>query len=157
MISFAQRKFYENILRRVPNFISNSIIDIINPFRKNDVIKKINPRWITLFITNYCSARCEHCFYSKELNNKIEELNLENLKKIFLSLKKPLNTLRITGGEPFLNKSTEDFFILYTNPRLCTNRKQINHRRNTHRELYIYCKQGNPTCSVEIFWGSYIT
>jgi sulfatase maturation enzyme AslB (radical SAM superfamily) len=111
MISFAQRKFYENILRRVPNFISNSIIDIINPFRKNDVIKRINPRWITLFITNYCSARCGHCFYSKELNNKIEELNLENLKKIFLSLKKPLNTLRITGGEPFLNKSTEDFFI----------------------------------------------
>ena len=82
MISFAQRKFYENILRKAPNFISNAIIDIINPFRKNDVIKKINPRWITLFITNYCSARCGHCFYSKELNNKIEELNLENLKKI---------------------------------------------------------------------------
>lgn len=111
MISFAQRKFYENILRKAPDFVSNAIIDIINPFRKNDVIKKINPRWITLFITNYCSARCGHCFYSKELNNKIEELNLENLKKIFLSLKKPLNTLRITGGEPFLNKSTEDFFI----------------------------------------------
>ena len=35
-----------------------------------------------LFITNYCSARCEHSLYSKELNNKIEELNLENIKKL---------------------------------------------------------------------------
>jgi MoaA/NifB/PqqE/SkfB family radical SAM enzyme len=110
MKSYSQRKVFEYLLRKLPNFISNTIVDIANPLRKSDVIKNINPRWITLFITNYCSARCGHCFYSKELNNKIEELNFENLKKIFLSLKKPLNTLRVTGGEPFLNKSTDDFY-----------------------------------------------
>ena len=111
MISYRTRKYYEKILRNSPNFLSNLIINFFNPKRKKIVKNSINPKWITLFITNYCSARCEHCFYSKELNNKIEELNLENLKKIFLTLKKPLNTLRITGGEPFLNKSLEDFVI----------------------------------------------
>ena len=54
MESYARRKFYEDILRKSPNFISNTLVDIINPLRKNNVIKKINPGWITLFITNYC-------------------------------------------------------------------------------------------------------
>ncbi len=111
MLTFRKRKNLEKILKKTPNFLSNFLINIFNPIRKSYVKKNINPKWITLFITNYCSARCEHCFYSKELNNKIEELNLENLKKIFLSLKKPLNTLRITGGEPFLNKCIEEFII----------------------------------------------
>ena len=111
MFTYKKRKNLESILRKIPNTLSNLIIEIINPIRKKYVKNIINPKWITLFITNYCSARCEHCFYSKELNNKVEELHLENLKKIFLSLKKPLNTLRITGGEPFLNKSLEDFVI----------------------------------------------
>ena len=111
MFTYKKRKNLESILRKIPNKLSNLIIEIINPIRKKYVKNSINPKWITLFITNYCSARCEHCFYSKELNNKVEELHLENLKKIFLSLKKPLNTLRITGGEPFLNKSLEDFVI----------------------------------------------
>ena len=110
MISYRQRKTLETILRKSPDLLSNIFIDLINPFRVKNVKKNINPKWITLFITNYCSARCGHCFYSKELNNKIEELNFNNLKKIFSSLKKPLNTLRVTGGEPFLNKNTEDFF-----------------------------------------------
>lgn len=111
MASYRSRKNIEKILRKSPNIISNFIINLINPIRKKIVQNYIHPKWITIFITNYCSARCGHCFYSKELNNKVEELNLENLKKIFLSLKKPLNTLRITGGEPFLNKSLEDFVI----------------------------------------------
>tara|TARA_B100000900_G_scaffold248097_1_gene211112 strand:- start:19853 stop:21052 length:1200 start_codon:yes stop_codon:yes gene_type:complete len=111
MLNYKNRLKLEQILKKVPNFLSDLILDILNPIRKNFVKNNINPKWITLFITNYCSARCGHCFYSKELNNKIEELNLENLKKIFLSLKKPLNTLRVTGGEPFLNKSLEEFII----------------------------------------------
>ena len=77
-------------------FEKSSLIELFNPIRKKIVINNIHPKWITLFITNFCSARCEHCFYSKELNNKVEDLNLENLKKIFSSLKKPLHTLRIT-------------------------------------------------------------
>ena len=118
MISYSQRKKFEYILRRLPNFVSNLAINLINPLRIKNIKKNIHLKWITLFITNYCSARCEHCFYSKELNNKVEELHLENLKKIFSSLKKPLNTLRITGGEPFLNKSLEDFFLFIDKNRI---------------------------------------
>tara|TARA_B110000483_G_scaffold31611_1_gene38377 strand:+ start:1084 stop:2298 length:1215 start_codon:yes stop_codon:yes gene_type:complete len=118
MASYKNRKNIEKILRKSPNIISNFVIDLINPLRKKIVKNYIHPKWITIFITNYCSARCGHCFYSKELNNKVEELNLDNLKKIFLSLKKPLNTLRITGGEPFLNKSLEDFVIFIDKHKL---------------------------------------
>ena len=33
-------------------------------------------------------------------------------------MKKPLNTLRVTGGEPFLNKSLEDFVIFIDKHKL---------------------------------------
>lgn len=111
MLSYASRKKLENIIKKLPDFFSNNLIKFFNPIRKKYIKFFIHPKWITLFITNYCSARCGHCFYSKELNNKIEELNLINLKKIFSSLDHQLNTLRITGGEPFLNKSLEEFII----------------------------------------------
>ena len=73
MISYRNRKNFEKLLKKTPNFISNLIVDILNPIRKKIVKQNIHPKWITLFITNYCSARCGHCFYSKELNNKVEE------------------------------------------------------------------------------------
>ena len=85
MFAYKNRKDFEKVLRKIPNPLSNLIINLFNPIRKKYAKNNIHPKWITLFITNYCSARCGHCFYSKELNNKIEELNLENLKKIFSS------------------------------------------------------------------------
>ena len=82
-ISYYNRKKLEFYLRKMPDIFSNTIINFINPLRKKYLKFTKHPKWITLFVTNYCSARCEHCFYSKELNNKIEELNFENLKKYF--------------------------------------------------------------------------
>ena len=108
-LTYSKRRLLEKILRKSPNFFSDFIVDILTPFRKKKAKEKIQLKWITLFITNYCSAKCGHCFYNSELNNKIEELNIENLKKIFSTLESPLITLRITGGEPFFNRGLEDF------------------------------------------------
>ena len=66
----ALSSFSQKILKKIPNSLSSLIIDVLNPIRKKYVKNNIHPKWITLFITNYCSARCGHCFYSKELNNK---------------------------------------------------------------------------------------
>ena len=54
MISYRQRKTLETILRKSPDLLSNIFVDLINPFRVKNVKKNINPKWITLFITNYC-------------------------------------------------------------------------------------------------------
>jgi len=69
-------------------------------------IAKVNrlqtPNKITFFITNRCNARCQHCFYATRIGtNHTDEINLDQIHKLSLSLKYPID-LNLTGGEPFL-------------------------------------------------------
>lgn len=61
------------------------------------------PAQLTLFVTNRCNARCEHCFYAGELF-KGAELTLSELERLFSSLITPLESVLITGGEPFIRQ-----------------------------------------------------
>jgi hypothetical protein len=107
MLKYHFRKKLEKTLKYIPNILSDTLVNLINPIRIKYIKKVINPYWITLFITNYCSARCGHCFYSKELNNKVEELHLSyffipyyliNIKKI----KKEKNFLELINNDDFI-------------------------------------------------------
>jgi len=62
-----------------------------------------SPLNMILFVTTKCNSRCKHCFFWKNLNND-EELTLDEIEKISFSLKKPLSTLILSGGEPFLRE-----------------------------------------------------
>jgi len=61
------------------------------------------PSQLTLFITNRCNARCEHCFYAGELF-KGHELTLIEYERLFSTLISPLESVLITGGEPFIRR-----------------------------------------------------
>lgn len=58
-------------------------------------------RTVIFFVTNRCNARCTTCFYWKELNRPITELSLDQIRAIAKSIDN-LETLQISGGEPFL-------------------------------------------------------
>lgn len=60
-----------------------------------------SPLNMIMFVTTRCNSRCKHCFFWKNLN-KNEELKLEEIERISASLRKPLSTLILSGGEPFL-------------------------------------------------------
>ena len=74
----------------------------------NSFSKLNTPTELILFVTQRCNARCRHCFI-EDLNNP-EELSVENFEKVAGSLIDPLNTLVITGGEPFLR---DDIIQIY--------------------------------------------
>jgi len=60
------------------------------------------PPVLTLFVTNRCNARCQHCFYWQSLDKKKKaEISLDVIKKLSLDLNH-LELLMISGGEPFL-------------------------------------------------------
>lgn len=61
------------------------------------------PTAVILYVTQRCNARCAHCFYWKELGEKVEELSLEDIRKLAGSFRHPIS-LSITGGEPSLRK-----------------------------------------------------
>jgi len=71
-----------------------------------------SPILLIHFITSNCNLKCNHCFYWQDIN-KIEELGLEHVKKVVSSLK-PLDTVMLTGGEPFLSKDLVEICQIYS-------------------------------------------
>lgn len=75
----------------------------------------IMPEYLTFFVTNRCNARCEHCFYWKELDSEINELSLDEINRVSKSMEDFL-FLILTGGEPFLRKDLADIAkVFYDN------------------------------------------
>ena len=87
---------------------------IRNYVKRNMQIKRglDSPILLIHFITSNCNLRCGHCFYWKNLG-KTEELSLEQIRKTVSSLK-PLDTVMLTGGEPFLRKDLTEICELYS-------------------------------------------
>ncbi len=86
-------------------------------FIKN--IKRKNLYGITFFITTRCNSKCKHCFYWKELNTK-KDLTLKEAE-IILSKFQNLESVLLSGGEPFIRKDFPeliDLIIKYTNTKM---------------------------------------
>ncbi|MBS3095478.1 radical SAM protein [Candidatus Woesearchaeota archaeon] len=84
-------------------------------FRKNSLK---NPIYLIFFVTNSCNARCNHCFYSNQLNiNQKDILTLEQINDFSKQLGK-IVWLAISGGEPFLRNDLEKIYELF-----CDNNK----------------------------------
>lgn len=66
-------------------------------------------RSIVWDITSKCNLRCKHCYNAeKYFNHEVEDLNLSEIKKMFIKLKKENYTkVNILGGEPLFS----DHFI----------------------------------------------
>ena len=60
-------------------------------------------RTLIYFVTTKCPLKCKHCFYNSELNQKMDELSLEEITKIARNLP-DLELLQLSGGEPFLRE-----------------------------------------------------
>ena len=100
-----QSNFAYNLICSFPPLIKNPIVNLAYKSRQNALQKLKTPKVLTFFITKRCNARCKHCFYWKELNNlKKEEMTLSQIKTFVKSLKHPLASVLLTGGEPFLRE-----------------------------------------------------
>lgn len=65
------------------------------------------PEVLVLFITGRCNSRCRHCFYSEQLNQNNDALNLGIVHSIIGSLSRP-TAITLTGGEPFIRDDLSD-------------------------------------------------
>ena len=65
------------------------------------------------FVTTRCNLKCHHCFYWKELN-KPGDMGFEEQAKMIRSLKHPLESALLTGGETFLFKEIADLCEVYS-------------------------------------------
>jgi len=65
--------------------------------------RKSMPEALIFFVTSKCNARCEHCFFWKDLNKSKDDLTIGEIKKISSKLGN-FSHLFISGGEPFIRK-----------------------------------------------------
>jgi len=72
-----------------------------------------NPVYLIHFVTSFCNAKCDFCFYWKELNQAKNELKLDEIDKITRNFDRDLYHVILTGGEPFLRKDVADIAIAY--------------------------------------------
>ena len=61
---------------------------------------------LIFFVTSRCNLLCKHCFYWEELNQKKNELTLDEVETISRSLPNLLS-VSLTGGEPYLRKDLD--------------------------------------------------
>lgn len=70
-------------------------------------------RHLILFVTDRCNMRCDHCMFWQRIDDPGPEMSLEEIQKLARTTP-PLQTLAVTGGEPFLRKDldriVESFF-----------------------------------------------
>ncbi len=120
--SKSERMAYD-LIRKVPKLLKDPIITGLNKFRVQRVKNLETPQNLIFYVTDYCNARCSHCFYWKNLNKRQDEMSLEQINTMIKSLKTPLNMLVITGGEPFIRK---DLYEICTSFYKINNTKRIN-------------------------------
>lgn len=100
-------KIYK-ISKIFPKFIKNFFINLYFIF---PIPVNFFPNRITIFLTDKCNMKCAHCFIINEVPKKTLELEYENYKKIFNSLKGKTSQILFTGGEPTLRKDFEKILI----------------------------------------------
>lgn len=75
-------------------------------------------RLLIFFVTNRCNARCKTCFYWRNLNKPVKELNLEEIESISVNLGK-FDIIQLSGGEPFLRDDLDRICeIFYKNNKV---------------------------------------
>ena len=91
-------------LKLLPESLRLKVIQNYVSGKEKTLSERTMPDALTLFVTTRCNARCDHCFYWKELNTEHSELTLEEIDKIAASIEGGLGSIALTGGEPSLRR-----------------------------------------------------
>ena len=93
-------------------------------FQKISTKRKLES--IFLFVTGKCNAKCKMCFYSGEMDSKMQDLTFDEIKKLSESAGE-FNRLWLSGGEPTLRTDLPEILeMFYQNNKI----KDINFPTN---------------------------
>lgn len=99
------------LFRHMP--LKAEIIAMLNIWNRRRLARLKTPTNLIFFVTNRCNARCQHCFYWRNLNNAPAEISLEQIRTVVSSLRHRVDTLMLTGGEPLLRADLREIIDIF--------------------------------------------
>jgi|TARA_Y100000031_G_scaffold80004_1_gene88186 MoaA/NifB/PqqE/SkfB family radical SAM enzyme len=99
------------IVAGLPAFVRNVLIDTYVPAATRLIEKRAFVDRLTVFLTDQCNLRCEHCFIVKG-QPKSWEMGLEEYRKLFSSFKGRISQVLLTGGEPTLRSDFAEILVM---------------------------------------------
>ncbi len=104
----------------------------------NRVAKKVpNPMMLTHILTTRCNYRCSFCSFSDTLNDKTDDLTLQEIERAYTTLGDNLNVIVYSGGETTLNKDLASII-------------QVAYQRTPVKSVYIISNAWKPDLLFEI-------
>ena len=109
----AREKLYK-AFSKLPRPARRAILKPVVSDGRSRLERQDTPSRLILYVTDYCNATCSHCFYGRHLNPKVkDELNLDEFETLAGSLRVPLQSLLLTGGEPTLRKELPEICRIF--------------------------------------------
>jgi MoaA/NifB/PqqE/SkfB family radical SAM enzyme len=112
------KEISRGLLARLPPRLQLEIVGAYGRRKIRSFDRLETPTILTYFITNRCNERCDHCFYWKDLNVRVEELTLPEIERMVGSLRHPVS-VSFTGGEPFLRKDIVEIARIFNRVNGC--------------------------------------
>ena len=95
----------------MPELVRNILVDTYVPVATKRIVNRGFMDRLTIFLTDQCNLRCEHCFIVKG-QAKEWEMGLNEYRKLFESLAGQVSQLLLTGGEPTLRNDFGELLVL---------------------------------------------
>lgn len=110
---FLSQNEFSNLLTNKIDFLSTEGFDLYNIAKELSPFTEYSPERIDLLITKRCNLNCKHCFENSSPNIKSSIIELSDVSRLFKEIDDlNVQTLKITGGEPFCYPHFEDILKL---------------------------------------------
>ncbi|MBU0967489.1 MAG: radical SAM protein [Proteobacteria bacterium] len=104
------------IFRRLPYWTQLQVARAYCLIKKRRVLRRGAVRTLIFFVTSRCNLRCSHCFLWQKLDDKHDELDLDEIRKVAENLT-DISSLSLTGGEPFLRNDLNEIARIFCKQR----------------------------------------
>jgi len=114
--------------------------------------KKGPPIHLIWFVTSKCNLRCQHCFYHEEILQDRDEFSFDEIERSVQKMR-PMLSVSLTGGEPFLRKDYYEIVKLLSVKKLTNNILLFTNGYNSELTLKTTEKVVANCDNVDIFIG----
>lgn len=104
------------IFKRLPDWMQLQVAKAYCLVKKKRVLQRGALRTLIFFVTTRCNLRCSHCFLWQQLDAKHDELSLDEIRKVAVSMA-DVSSLSLTGGEPFLRTDLAEIARIFCERR----------------------------------------